>query len=98
MRKPPQKLSRAEALQKIDSFIAELEANWEREGAPWGPELLALLQDFRRAAAGDAPDLQRLRESHTQLLEFLSRPKMKGFSPLQTYADSVVESYERSMV
>ena len=97
MSKPPKELSRDEALHKIDSFISELDAKWECEGATWGPELLVLLRGFRQAAAGESPDLQRLLESHVKLQEFLSRTKMKGLSPLLTYADSVVGSYEKPM-
>jgi hypothetical protein len=94
MSKPPQKLSRSEALHKIDAFISDLDAGWERDGTAWGKGLLTILQQFRYAATCAAPDLQRLSQLRVELEQFMSGHKiLKGFSPLLAWVDTIVESY-----
>jgi hypothetical protein len=97
MSKPPEKVSPDEALRRIDTFISELDAGWEREGTAWGSELLSLMREFRQAASGEPPDRQLVLEAQAKLKEFLSQPKMKGLSPFLTYVDSVANSYGKPM-
>ena len=88
-----QKRTRDEALQDIDSFIAELDANWERDGLDWGHELLALLREFRGASQVEQ---FALRERLHAFFAARKRP-LKGISYLLSWVDDVVDSYEKPM-
>ena len=87
-----QKRTRDEALQDIDSFIAELDADWQRDGLDWGQELLALLREFRGAS-----QVEQLVASRERLHTFFAARKrqLKGISYLLSWVDDVVESYEK---
>lgn len=95
MRTPFQKRTRDEALQDIDLFIVELDAGWQRDGLDWGPELLGLLREFRSASA-----VEQLVASRERLRQFFEPRKrhLKGISYLLSWADDVVESYEKPVV
>jgi hypothetical protein len=95
MRTPFQKRTRDEALQDIDSFIAELDADWQRDGLNWEPELLGLLREFRGAS-----QIEQLTASRKRLHEWFGtrQRELKGISYLLSWVDDVVESYEKQKV
>jgi hypothetical protein len=75
----PPKLTREEALKDLDSFIAELDAGWERDGLDWAPVLLSLLRDFSREAAAENPDKDRLALLHEQVHAYFKEHRfLKG--------------------
>ena len=90
MRAPLQKLTRDEALREIETFIVELDAGWQKDGLDWAPELLIILREFCRVS-----QVEQLLALRTRLHHFLSVRRLKGISFLLTWADAVVESYEK---
>ena len=82
MRTRMQKRTKDEAQQDIDSFIAELDANWQRDDLDWGQELLALLREFRGAS-----QLEQLVASRERLHTFFAarKRKLKGISNLLSW-------------
>jgi hypothetical protein len=73
------KLTRGEALKGLDSFIAELDAGWQRDGLDWAPVLLGMLRDFSREAAAENRDQERLAVLHEQVHAYFKKHRfLKG--------------------
>ncbi len=86
----PPKLTRGEALKDLDSFIAELDAGWQRDGLDWAPALLNLLRDFSRGAAAQNPDQERLSVLHAQVhAYFKERPFLKSLPSVLWDIDTI---------
>jgi|SRR5437867_3961918 len=88
-REPP-KLTREEALKDLDSFIAELDAGWERDGLDWAPALLNMLRDFSREAAAENLDQERLAILHERVHAYFKKHRfLKGISSVLWDIDTI---------
>ena len=91
----PPKLTRAEALKDLDSFIAELDAGWERNGLDWAPSLLNLLRDFIREAAAENPEHERLAILHQQVHAYFKEHRyLKGIPNVLWDIDTICRRYD----
>lgn len=92
-------LSRGEALRKLSSFLEELDANWERDGLDWDPDLLRILRAFvaeaSKSSAGDRYRLEGLRiEVHAYFERYKS---MKGISYVREWVDIFCETRDNDV-
>jgi hypothetical protein len=84
------KLTREEALKDLDSFIAELGAEWEHDGLDWAPALLSMLRDFRREAAAQIPDEARLAVLREQVHAYFKEHRfLKGIPHVLWDVDTI---------
>jgi hypothetical protein len=84
------KLSREEALKELKSFLAEIDAGWERDGLDWAPEVLNILRPFVAEASNQLPDYYRLEVLREEVYAYFKRNKsMKGISFVLGWVDMV---------
>ncbi len=94
MRPAPVKLTREEALRQLDSFIAELDAGWERDRLDWAPALLEMLREFSREASKQDSDGRQLEVlEHRVHAYFTERRFLKGIEFVLRDIDAVCASH-----
>ena len=90
----PEQLTRAEALKRLDAFVAELDGEWQRDGMEWAVDLLVLLRGFTREARKDEPDRERWHIFQTAMGEFVGQRKfLKGVEFVLAWADTVAKGH-----
>jgi hypothetical protein len=90
----PKQLTRAEALKRIEAFVAELDGEWQLDGMEWAVDLLVLLRGFTREARKDEPDRERLDIFQTAMREFIGQRKfLKGVEFVLAWADTVAKGH-----
>ena len=92
-RKSPaaEKLKPEEALKRLDGLVAELEANWKRDGLEWALDFMVLLRGFSKEAHRDKPDVEQLTMVRDAIAEFIkSRKFLKGVDFVLEWADVIM--------
>ena len=89
----PPKLTRAEAILDLESFIAQLDT--ERNIFDWAPALLDMLREFSREAGAENPDQERLAILHQQVhAYFKERRYLKGIPNVLWDIDTILRRDE----
>ena len=85
-----EKITREEALRRMDALVAQLEAGWKRDGLEWALDVLVLLRGFTAEARKGKPDRERLLMLQSGIRESIGRYKfLKGIDFVLEWADTV---------